>query len=282
MTQIKKRGLENNSVDGTKIKLSNAEALRARNFANSADLSLLKANTNDLAEFGVKPQSPFTPSLANDLATVAWVQSYADGLRDLKDAVVVTSTDNVDLSAMPLAVDSINLVSGDRFAVVRQTTASENGIYIFNGTGNPATRSLDANDDIEVTQGLSFDTVEGLVNGGRRWLLTTANPIVLGTTSLTFVLVPNGPQTSLNKLEQKTLIAGDITNQYVDLANLAIEQSVQVFFQGVLQKQGTDYSLSTVSLVTRISFLGDLATAGAISLIAGDVLEIRYNHQLVV
>lgn len=280
--QIKKRGIENNAVDGTKIKLSNNEALRARNFANTSDLSLLKANSNDLAEFGVKPQSPFTPSQNNDLATVSWVKAYADGIRDLKDAVRATSTSNIDLTNMPSQVDSISLTVGDRFACVRQNTSSENGIYIFNGTGSPATRATDADESAEVTQGLTFDTVEGLVNGGRRWMLTTSGAITVGTTGLTFVLVPNGPSYTLNKKESFTLTNTDITNQYVTLANQAIDQSVKVYFQGLLQTQGTDYTLSVVSNVTRITFAGDLATAGAISLVTGDALEVYYNHQLVV
>ena len=72
--QIKTRGIENNAVNEQKVRLSNNQSLRARNAANTGDLALLKANTSDFAEFGVKPQSPFTPSQAQDLATLAWVQ----------------------------------------------------------------------------------------------------------------------------------------------------------------------------------------------------------------
>jgi hypothetical protein len=282
MTQITKRALANDSVDENKIKLSNNAYVRARNFANSADLSVLKLNTSDLAEFGVKPQSSFTPSANNDLVNVSYLASYVAGIRDLKDAVRATATTNIALATMPASIDSITLSSGDRFAVVRQTTSSQNGIYIFNGTGSPATRATDADETVEVTQGLSFDTVEGLVNAGRRWLLTTSGSITVGTTSLTFVLVPNGPAYTLRKLEQKTLVSGDITNQYVDLANLAVTQSIEVFFQGVMQKQGTDYTVSTASTVSRLTFTGDLATGGAIALVATDTLEVYYSHEVVV
>jgi hypothetical protein len=279
--QIKKRAIENNAVDGNKIRLSNNEALKARNFANSADVGILKLNTSDLAEFVVKPQSSFTPSANNDLATVAWVKSYADGMRDLKDAVRACSLTNITLATMPSSVDGVTLSSGERFAVVRQTAGAENGIYIFNGAGASATRASDADSDAEVTQGMSFDVAEGLVNAKRRFLLTTAS-VTLGTTALTFVAVPTGSEIKQSKLEGFTLSAGDISNQYVALANKAIDASVQVFYSGVLQTQGVDYTLSTISNVTRITFAGDLASAGNIALVATDVLTVRYEHEVLI
>jgi len=78
VTQIKKSGIKNDAIDGTKIKLANNESVRSRNNANSADLPILKVNTSDLVEFGTKPQSTFTPTLDNDLATVKSARDYAD------------------------------------------------------------------------------------------------------------------------------------------------------------------------------------------------------------
>lgn len=280
--QIKLRVIEDNAVNDAKIKLRTNQYLRSRNNADSVDLQILKSNTSDFAEFGIKPQSAFVPSANNDLTNVAWVKSYADGIRDLKDAVRTCSLTNINLASMPANVDSVPMNIGERFAVIRQTVGTENGIYIFNGTGSAATRSLDADEDIEITQGFSFDTVEGLVNAKRRFLLTTPNPITVGGTSLTFVAVPTGSELKQSKTQTFTLIAGDITNQYIDLANKTIDQSVQVFFTGVLQTQAVDYSLSVVGLITRVTFLGDLATGGAISLIATDKLTVCYEHEVVI
>lgn len=277
MTQVVTKAIEDNAVNDEKVRLRNSQYLRARNNANTADVPLLRANTGDQAEFGAKPVSPFVPSNNNDLATVAWVKSYADGMRDPKEAVRACSSSNIDLASMPSTVDSISLNVNDRFAVINQTTPSENGIYIFNGTGLAATRSLDADEDAEVTQGLSFDVVEGLVNGAKRYLLTTANPIVVGTTNLVFVKVPNGNEINIPKYELLTLDAGHITNQYIDLANDALQDSLQVYFSGILQKKNIDYSMSIVANKTRITFLGDLAMAGRIELISGDQLEVYYD-----
>ncbi len=49
------------------------------------------------------------------------------------------------------------------------------------------TRSPDADISAEVTQGLSFNVIEGTSGAGSTYLLTTANPIVLNTTNLTFI-----------------------------------------------------------------------------------------------
>jgi hypothetical protein len=77
--------------------------------------------------------------------------------------------------------------------------------------------------------------------------------------------------------EVKTLIAGDVTSQYIDLAYEAIADSVSLIpVGGISQESGVDFNLSVVSGKTRISFSGDLATGGSAALIAGDKLIISY------
>lgn len=50
--QIQTAAIANNAVDGTKIRLANDVAIRARNASNTADIELLKLNSSDEAEFG--------------------------------------------------------------------------------------------------------------------------------------------------------------------------------------------------------------------------------------
>jgi hypothetical protein len=74
-----------------------------------------------------------------------------------------------------------------------------------------------------------------------------------------------------------TLIAGDITNQYVDLTLAAANAASIVVTpkNGPQQLKGVDFSVSLtggVAGVTRISFLGDLAS----ELAAGDILMIQF------
>lgn len=78
--------------------------------------------------------------------------------------------------------------------------------------------------------------------------------------------------------EAITLDGTDITNQYVDLEQ-EIEPETLIFsFSGVIQREGVDYTLSTVGLVTRVTFAGDLATGGAAELVATDVVSAQYLY----
>jgi hypothetical protein len=82
--------------------------------------------------------------------------------------------------------------------------------------------------------------------------------------------------------EEFLLVAGDITNQYVDLANPAARaNSVTVHAGGVMQDRGADYTVSLTGGAggaARITFSGDLATGGNAALVDGDFLQISYEY----
>jgi len=277
--QIKTRAIENNAVNDEKIRLRNNQALKGRNNANTADISLLKVNTTDEAEFGAKPVSAFNPSNANDLVNVGWVQDYVSGVVNLKEAVKCASEANVSLSPAPASIDGYTLQLNDRVLLFGQTDAAENGIYFFDGDDLVRASDFDGSPTNEVKQGSTVDVINGLVNGNKRFILTTENPIDLGVDALTFVEIPTGAIVPVEQEEILTLSAADETNQYVDLANEVLHPSVKVFFSGVLQKKGTDYTLSDIGGVTRITFAGDLADTGAISLVENDVLIVSYERE---
>lgn len=118
-----------------------------------------------------------------------WIPTTIDVLTkifDFKDSVRVASTANVNVSSAPASIDGVTLTSGDRVLLKNQTTGSQNGIYIFNGTSAAMTRSTDADSSAEVTAGLTTAVEEGTANADTFWWLTTNNPITLGTTALVF------------------------------------------------------------------------------------------------
>lgn len=81
--------------------------------------------------------------------------------------------------------------------------------------------------------------------------------------------------------ESNTLDGTDITNQYVDLAETIKASSLDLVFNGLVQREGTDYTVSLTGGaggVTRITFAGDLATGGGSALVSGDVLYFKYNY----
>jgi hypothetical protein len=276
--QIKTRAIENNAVNEQKVRLSNNQSLRARNAANTGDLSLLKANSSDFAEFGVKPQSPFTPSLAQDLATVSWVQDFVSGVTSLKEAADCATTGNITLAPAPASIDGHILVTNDRVLVKNQTNAVENGIYVFNGTDLVRASDFDGTPASEVYQGVSVDIINGVINGKTRWILTTQNPVV-GTSNLVFAEIPAGAIVPVEQEEVLNITATDVTNQYKDLTQIVLHPSVKVFFSGVLQRKSVDYTLSDVGGATRITFAGDLATGGNIALVNGDQLVVTYERE---
>lgn len=130
------------------------------------------------------PVAGVTPVGSSDLATKAYVDGVATGL-DIKISVRAIATGPVTLSG-PQNIDGVSLVVGDRVLVAGQAAGETNGIYVV-GTG-AWVRAADADNSPgdEVTTGMFTFVEEGTSNGGSGWVLSTANPIVLGTTPLAF------------------------------------------------------------------------------------------------
>ena len=81
--------------------------------------------------------------------------------------------------------------------------------------------------------------------------------------------------------QEKFLITSThITNQYIDLGFKAITKTLVASIDRLLLIEGDDYTLSTVSGKTRISFTGSIATGGFEALAAGDRFVVRYTKDL--
>lgn len=103
---------------------------------------------------------------------------------DYKSSVRCATTANITLSGSQ-TIDGITPSSGNRVLVKDQSTAANNGIYVYNASG-AWTRATDADADAEVTSGMVVYVEQGTTNGKKLFRLETANPIVVGMTSLTF------------------------------------------------------------------------------------------------
>lgn len=124
------------------------------------------------------------PTVAQDATTKFYVDNAVAGL-SWKTYARAASVANLNLASMPAAVDGITLTSGDRFLAKNQTTASQNGIYVFNGTGSAATRSTDMDTWNEVVGAVLLIT-EGTVNAGSKWVNQNIAGGTLNTTAITF------------------------------------------------------------------------------------------------
>lgn len=123
------------------------------------------------------------PTASGDAVNKAYVDSAVEGLA-WKDSVRVTAGVNVTLASPGATIDGVTMAANDRVLLKAQTTTSENGIYIYNGSATLMTRSLDASASDELEQAIV--TVEEGTSAGTTWRQTQVN-FVLGTGSPAFV-----------------------------------------------------------------------------------------------
>ena len=102
---------------------------------------------------------------------------------DIKDSCLVATTANITLSGTQ-TIDGVSVSAGKRVLVKDQSTGSENGIYVC--AAGSWSRSTDADGNDEVTAGLFTFIEQGSVNGDAGFVLTTDDPITVGTTALAF------------------------------------------------------------------------------------------------
>jgi hypothetical protein len=110
---------------------------------------------------------------------------------DYKQATRVVTVANITLTGgAPAVVDGVTLADDDRVLVTAQSTGTQNGLYIVStiGTGSNGTwvRTSDGNETGEIEAGMIVMVTEGVIYADTQWKLITDNPIVIGTTTLTF------------------------------------------------------------------------------------------------
>ena len=90
MSQVQRKFIANDAINGSKIRLDNNEVLRARNAANTADVSILKVDATDALELQLLPVAAGAlpiPTSDKQFATVEYIKNYVLGKVDAKDAV---------------------------------------------------------------------------------------------------------------------------------------------------------------------------------------------------
>lgn len=115
---------------------------------------------------------------------------------DTKDACIVAATENVDIATGGLlTIQETVLAAGDRVLLTAQIDRTQNRPYVVAaGAWVPAD---DADADAEVTSGMAVPVVGGDLDNRTLWLLTTRDPIVVGTTDLTFIRARSPYETTI-------------------------------------------------------------------------------------
>lgn len=194
---------------------------------------------------------------ADDAATYGQVLQMMNN-KAWKDPVRAASTANVTIASALInasSMDGVTLATGDAVLLKNQTTASENGVYLVVASG-AATRRTNEDASSEVVGGMTVYVNEGTANGDTQWTLTTNNPIVLGTTSLTFTqsgattpdTAGNGLQKSGTafsvKLPASSGLVADGTGTYLDTA-IAVRKFSQLIGDGSTTAIAVTHGLGT-------------------------------------
>jgi hypothetical protein len=173
---------------------------------NSVNLVPTGTGTVDVANKRIT--SVAEPTQATDAATKNYVDAVKTGL-DPKDSVRVATTAALTVTysngssgvgatltnagtQAAITIDSIVLSSGDRVLVKDQASALQNGIYTVTTVGTASTnwvltRSVDADQNPEVTPGAFTFVEEGTNNANNGFVCTATGTITIGTSNIPWV-----------------------------------------------------------------------------------------------
>ena len=173
---------------------------------NSVNLVPTGTGTVDVANKRIT--SVAEPTQSSDAATKNYVDAVKTGL-DVKDSVIATTTANLagtysngtsgvgatltnSGTQAAITIDGRVLVVGERVLVKDQTTGLQNGFYKVTTVGTASvnwvlTRTVDADEDSEITPGAFTFVEEGTVGANNGYVCTNVGAITVGTTAITFV-----------------------------------------------------------------------------------------------
>lgn len=165
------------------------------------------------------------PSGASDAVNKAYADSIAAGLIVKAPARGATTGSNITLSGgAPTTLDGLTLVANDRILVKDQTTTTENGIYFVQTLGSGANgtwaRTTDADTGAKLAHGSYIFIQAGTTNGGSSWVMTSADPITIGTSAIIWLLynqITNVPASAITG----QIISSQIANLAITTAQFA-------------------------------------------------------------
>lgn len=313
MAQIQTKFIANNAVTNAKAAQMATLTIKGNNTGgttNALDLSVAQVNAilpvftstlNGLVPLSGGGTTNFLradgtwaapPSSAGTVTSVSVVS--ANGLA----GTVATATST---PAITLSTTITGVLQGNGTAISAATTTGSGAVVLATSPTlvTPALGTPSALVGTNITgtaAGLTAGHVTTNANltgdvtsvGNATTLVATSNSTIttLSALSLPYSQITGAPA-SLTPIEQNiSLVSGDITNQYVDLAHAVSGSSATVnsvslsVDGGPIQLKATDYTVSLTGGsggVTRISFSGDLATGGGAALVAGDILQVYYS-----
>lgn len=309
MSQIKNKFIEDDAVTTAKIADGSVTSDKMQNG------SVAYFDTDHTLNPG---WSANIPGLVFDGTTAEAQAAFATGIAFLgngNQSYLTMATEQQTAGANPSA--DIDIYSGD---ITGAATGGSGGVFLYSGQGVSSSGGVQLNSgnasagnsgeaqmrtgdasgatgtiNIEVGNATAANSGDislriGTAGGtqGKFRFFKTGVPSVVGQVWTATGINGEGYWAAASggtgEKETFTLSAGDITNQYIDLAQVAKVDSIHFIIKGgapTLEGASHDYSVSYTGGVagkTRISFLNDIATGGPSALIAGDIIQIVYLY----
>jgi phage-related tail fiber protein len=163
-------------------------------------------------------------------------------LRAWKEPCKVATTGNITLSGTQ-TIDGIAVAADDRVLVKNQSNNLQNGIYVV--SAGSWSRADDADTSALLRNGSLVYIASGSTNANRFYFLTTANPVVIGSSAIVWQQLASS--SSSNQVDRETPSGTQNgSNAAFTLANTPVAGSEHVYFNGQLQDAGSgnDYTIS--------------------------------------
>jgi hypothetical protein len=207
-----------------------------------------------------------------------------------KGAVEAVSTTNVNLASPGTTIDGLTAANGEIYLLAGQSTGTQNGPYVFNGSGSAMTRATNWDTNTEAVLG-SYWVVKRGSKTDNFALLTNDTAITLGTTTPTFIYISAGGASYIGgaglTLTGVTFDVGQGTGIVVGTDTVSIDTAlVQRYIKGVIPTATTGIFTVSGAAVTINHALGNNAarphvvyhTSPGGGNTQGDPIEVQYNN----
>lgn len=250
------------NIATAKLALNGTVVLRDGSAAMTGNLNL---GNNRVTNVG-------TPSAGTDAATKDYADTLFNQIPSLfrtKPSARAATTANVTLSNPGTATfDGVTLTNGQVLLVRAQSSAAENGLYTFNGSGSALTR-IPSMDTWAEVPGALVTVEEGSTYADQIFLCTSDQGGTLGTTAVNWQSINAAGLTNSSFVDAE-VPSGSIngTNTAFTLANTPVTGSVRVYLNGQRLRAGAgnDYTISGTTIT--------LAAAP----LSGEYVEVEYRR----
>jgi len=197
------------------------------------------------------------------LTRINQAQVFNDEWKQPVNVATTADVGNLYLgNTQPNTVDGVSTFNGMRILVKNQTTGSQNGIWdvVTPGSGSNGwwIRTTDASSNLFIKSGMTVVSTQGNTYAGQEFRLTTADPIVLNNTSLTFQLVsgiPGGGNTQV-QFNDTGFLSGTTAFTYNKVSNVVtVSGNLTV---GNVYNQGSETILGQLSVGSTITVTGNI------------------------